>query len=130
MYLDFQNQKNKTMINKIDNPDKKISTFRFENFFNVYNDSNGYNFYNILKSINIISFDDKDIEDEYIVKNNDTWYYISYKYYNTMDLWWLVCEYNQIKNPTKIPEVGTKLKLLKSQYVYPVILELKNQLDR
>jgi hypothetical protein len=46
-----------------------------------------------------------------------------------MDLWWLVCEYNQIKDPTKMPEVGTTLKLLKSEYVSPVLKQLKLQVN-
>jgi hypothetical protein len=47
-----------------------------------------------------------------------------------MDLWWLVCEYNQIKDATKIPETGTILKLLKKELVWPIISELRKQIKR
>lgn len=117
------------MIQEITNP-LKISLYRFENFFKVYQDEEKGNlFYNILKNVSVFPANDDSIEDEYIVKPDDTWVYISYKQYNTIDLWWLVCEYNGIKNPTQFPKIGTKLKLLKSGYVYSVISEINRQLN-
>lgn len=108
---------------------KLTSLYRYENFFNVYTDNDDNYFYNLLRGINIFPAKDSSVEDEYITKFNDTWYLISYNYYKTMDLWWLVCEYNQIKDPTKLPEVGTKIKLLKSEYVWPVIQQLNLQIN-
>jgi hypothetical protein len=108
-----------------------LSLYQFENFFKVYQDSDTGNFfYNILKNVSVFPANDKSIEDEYIVKPDDTWVYISYKQYNTIDLWWLVMEYNRINNPTIFPEVGTTLKLLKSGYVYSVISELNRQFNQ
>jgi len=108
-----------------------MSSYRFENFFKVFTDNDyDWSFYNILKNISIFPADDPSVEDDYIIRPGDTWVYISYKYYNTMDLYWLVMEYNNIRNPTKFPEVGTKIKLLNASYVYPVLTELKKQIDR
>ena len=109
------------MNSPIQNP-LAISLYRFENFFKVYQDSDTGNlFYNLLKNVSVFPANDDSVEDTYTVKHEDTWAYISYKQYNTMDLWWLVCEYNGITNPTQFPEIGTTLKLLKSGYVYSVI---------
>jgi nucleoid-associated protein YgaU len=109
----------------------KLSLYRYENFFNIYEDSsNNFKYYNILRSINLIPSTGTDAEESYTVKYNDTWLLISYKYYNTMDLWWLVCAYNQIKNPTKMPEPGTLIKLLKPSFVGMVIEELLKQISR
>jgi hypothetical protein len=47
-----------------------------------------------------------------------------------MDLWWLICTYNQIQNPVTRPEPGTKLKILKSEYVSVVLSELNKQINR
>jgi nucleoid-associated protein YgaU len=117
------------MNDPIENP-SKLSLYRFENFFKVYQDSDSGNlYYNLLKNISIFPADDESVEDTYTVKHGDTWVYISHKQYNTMDLWWLVIEYNDIKNPTQFPEVGTTLKLLKSGYVYSVISELNRQFN-
>jgi hypothetical protein len=106
-----------------------LSLYRYENFFNIYQDKDQTKFYNLLRSINIFPAQDSSVEDIYYVEPNDTWINISYKYYNTVYLWWLVCEYNRITNPLEMPELGTKLKLLKSQYVWPIITELNKQIN-
>jgi nucleoid-associated protein YgaU len=119
------------MSEKLINPLKTLSLYRFENFFNVFYDEDAkINFYNLLKNITIYPAEDNTVDLEYIFKENDTWPYISYKFYNTPDLWWLICEYNRIYNPLEQPENGTKLKILKSDYVYKVLEELKLQLNR
>jgi len=107
----------------------QLSLYRYENFFNVYTDTDKKRFYNLLRSINIFPANDSSIEDIYSVKTNDTWVYISYKYYGTIYLWWLVCEYNRISNPTKQPEAGTTIKLLKSNYVWAIISNLNKQIN-
>ena len=106
----------------------KLSIYRYENFFNIYEESNKTKFYNLLKSINIIPANDSSAESEYYTKPNDTWVYISYQFYKTTDLWWLICEYNQIKDPTKMPNVGTKIKILNKELVWPIISELISQI--
>jgi nucleoid-associated protein YgaU len=117
------------MNGPIKNPNKLAYT-RYENFFNLYQDDDGFLFYNLLKNINIIPANETSVEEEYVVKPKDTWIFISYKYYNNMNLWWLVCEYNQIKDPTKMPEPGTKLKLLKNEYLSIILDELNRQVKR
>jgi len=107
-----------------------ISMYRYENFFNIYNDNNDFKFYNLLRAINLFPANNSDVEDSYYTTYNDTWHLISHKYYNTMDLWWLVCSYNQIQNPVKMPENGTELKILKAKYVSSIISELNSQINR
>ena len=108
---------------------KLNNVYRYENFLNVYKDKDDNYFYNLLRSINVFPADNSSVEDSYVTSYNDTWYLISHKYYNTMDLWWLVCEYNQIKDATAKPDVGITLKLLKPEYVWPVINQLKLQIN-
>ncbi len=107
-----------------------ISSYRYENFFNIYTDGNDFKFYNLLRSINLFPANNSEVEDVYNTTFNDTWHLISYKYYNTMDLWWLVCAYNEIQNPVKMPEPGTQIKLLKSNYVSNIISELNKQIKQ
>ena len=107
-----------------------LSLYRYENFFNIYTDNNLNKFYNILKSIEVFPSDNTDAEVIYYTTYIDTWHLISYKVYNTMDLWWLICTYNQIQNPVTRPEPGTKLKILKSEYVSVVLSELNKQINR
>ena len=107
-----------------------ISGYRYENFFNIYTDDNGFKFYNLLCVVNLFPASNSNAEDDYVVRYHDTWALISYQYYNTMDLWWLVCAYNQIQNPVKRPAPGTVLKLLKSDLVSTVITNLNKQLSQ
>jgi nucleoid-associated protein YgaU len=115
--------------NEISDLTTLTSFYRYENFLNVYKDNDNNYFYNLLASINVFPAQDSSVEESYITTFNDTWYLISYKYYGTMDLWWLVCEYNQIKDATQRPQVGTTLKLLKSEYVYLIVQQLNLQIN-
>lgn len=116
----------KTQNNFLDLP--KLSVYRYENFFNIYTDENSQlKFYNFLRGINIIPSNNSDIDEKYIIQSNDNWALISHKKYGTIELWWLVCEYNQIQNPILFPESGTIIKILKPQYVSIIISELKRQ---
>jgi len=108
-----------------------LSLYRYENFFNVYQDNvNNEWFYNILKSVNVFPANNATVEDTYTIKPQDTWYGISYNYYNTAELWWLVCTYNQIMDASRMPETGSSIKLLKSSYVGYILQELNKQLNR
>jgi hypothetical protein len=106
-----------------------LSVYRYENFLNIYTDTDDNRFYNLLRSINILPANNSSAEDEYDVELNDTWILISYKYYGTIYLWWLVCEYNRIQDASKMPEAGTRIKLLKKDLVAPVLSNLIKQIN-
>jgi len=107
-----------------------LSVYRYENFFNIYNDEeSSMRFYNLLRNINIFPSENSQLEGEYSIDYNDTWVSISYKIYATMELWWLLCSYNQIINPIKMPEAGTKIKFLQPDYVYVILNEIKRQIN-
>jgi hypothetical protein len=113
----------KTDLSEISN-----SSFKFENFFNIYESSSGYRFFNLLKNISIFPSENSEIEDEYIADGVDTWYSISFKLYGTINLWWLVCLYNGTINPFNPIKSKTVLKVLKGEYVGIVLNEIKKQL--
>jgi hypothetical protein len=109
----------------------KLPYYRYENFFNIYKDSDSnFNYYNLIRSINLFPANDTSLEESYAIKFSDSWVSISYNYYNTIDLWWLICSYNQIKDPTKMPESGTIIKILKAHYVSTIMDELNKQISR
>jgi hypothetical protein len=107
-----------------------ISSYKFENFFNVQEDLRNNKFFNLIKSINVFQSNNDEVEESYYIKPSDTWISISFDFYNTLDLWWLICVYNQIHNPLELPLVGTKIKILKSRYVGIVLQELASQTER
>lgn len=104
----------------------ELDTFRYENLFNVYQNENQQYFYNLLAKVNF----PEEISDEYYTTftvNNDSIPYtlISYKVYNTISLWWLICAVNNITNPIDFPAPNTQLKILKTQYVRNVLQSIK-----
>jgi hypothetical protein len=104
------------------------SSFKFENFFNVYETDKGYRFFNLLKNISIFPSNNSEVEEEYIADGTDTWYSISHKIYGTLNLWWLVCLYNGTINPFTPLKSKTVLKVLKGEYVGLVLSEIKKQI--
>ncbi len=54
----------------------------------------------------------------YTCEEDDWWDNISWKYYNTERLWWLVCEMNDVVNPFEEIEFGLQVKVLKEEYLY------------
>lgn len=115
-------------MKKKDIPEINTSLFKFENYFNVYENESGIRFFNLLKNISIFPAENSEAEDEYITAYTDTWYSIAYKYYNNLNLWWIICLYNKEINPFKQLKFNTSIKLLKPQYVNLVISELQKQL--
>lgn len=103
-----------------------ISKYRYENIFKVYQDPNTYYYYNILKNINIP--DDIDAS-FYTIENvnfNMPLTLISYKFYQTIELWWLILIVNKFTNPFLS---GTKqIKVIKPEYVNDIINNIQQQL--
>lgn len=95
---------------------------RYERLFDLYQDTNNNYFYNILKTIN---FDQTNLTPEiytlYTVTPGDSYPLISYKQYKTISLWWLICAFNDIQNPTKLPEPGTQIKILGVELVNNIL---------
>jgi hypothetical protein len=82
-----------------------------ENMFSVKRDDDGTIYYDLTDDIHI---DPVNLEPtDYIVHEiteNENFYSISYDYYNTTNLWWVVPILNNIENPFKL-KVGEKIKL-------------------
>ena len=62
----------------------------------------------------------------YEAEENDWWDNISYKYYESSHLWWLVCEMNDIYNPFEQLEEGQLIKVLREDYLYNVFKNLQD----
>jgi hypothetical protein len=108
-----------------------VENVSYENFFklHIYNDE--FTFFNLLKKINILT-NTNDIDPVYFITYNIDveipWVVLSYKIYGTLNLWWLLCLVNNIQDATKNPELGTKIKAVKPQYVNSIIGQINTQL--
>ena len=101
----------------------QLDSFRYENIFKLYQTDAGQYFYNILSEISLPQDLDKNLFYTVVINQKTPWTVVSYGAYGTIELWWLIVLANGIKNPLILPESGT-LKILKGQYVRPVITQL------
>ena len=99
----------------------------FANLFSVvYLGNNSY--FNINKTINIKNVNDIDSSKyfTYEIVEGDTWTSISFKFYNTYKLWWLICKFNNIINPFTELTVGTFIKILKPNYADMILKNIRD----
>lgn len=105
----------------------RLKKENYENIFNVYSDENSRYFYNLLQTIVLPENLPGGYYEEYNVGYGDTWPLISYKKYETPNLWWVITSSNNVQNPTELPKPGTTLKILKSRAVSLILNELITQ---
>lgn len=103
----------------------KLNSENLENIFNVYQDKNGAYFYNLLQTIEFPKNLPPNLFTVYTTKYGDTWPFISYKVYNTPNLWWLILIANNIQNATFIPKPGTAIAIPITDVAREVISQLK-----
>lgn len=105
---------------------------RYENIFNMYKfdtDSNDtYVFYNILSKISLPANLDDNIFEYYIVDSEMALTTLSYKFYKTQHLWWLILLINNLKNPVKLISAGSTIKILKSDYLGIIYSAIKQKI--
>lgn len=99
-----------------------------ENIFQVYTDENDRYFYNLLQTIRIPTDLPKGYYTFYNIKYGDTWPTVSYKFYQTPNLWWVIVAANNILNPVTQPEPGTTIKIIKTEIVRSMLIEIYNQI--
>lgn len=80
--------------------DSKLDLYNFANIFDVVQKGEK-SYFNICKTIRIQNLNKMlpEYYTTYEVTPKDTWANISYKFYNTYKLWWIICKFNDIKNP-------------------------------
>lgn len=111
-------------ITDIPTKSNQITSENYENIFNIYTDENNFYYYNLLKKVDFPTELDPDVFDYYQTLPDETYPNIAYKVYKNVKLWWIVCAANQIDNPTKQPEAGTILKIIRIDTVKSVLARL------
>lgn len=97
--------------------------------FTILDDvSNNTYYLNIFRSyiINMSSLNNNSFYELYEVDNNDWLDNISYKFYNTSQLWWVIAIVNNITNPFEEIYPGKVLRILKNSYIYNILKEVRN----
>lgn len=104
-----------------------LDRYSYANLFDVINKGEK-SYFNLCKNINFKNLDylSTELFTIYEVKENDTWTGISYKIYNTIDLWWLICKFNEVKNPFDELTVGRILRIPSDELVEIIINAIQN----
>lgn len=107
-----------------------LEIYRYENIFKVYQigGDNVY-FYNIIKNIQVPDDINNQVFDIITLPAQTPLTTLSYSLYGTTYLWWLVCIINGIQNPFDPINAGKQIKVLKKQYLKPVLDAIKQQLQ-
>lgn len=112
---------------KTDDPLFKVNANDFANFFKCYQNTDGSWKMNINRTLVIMNKDylRPAIYTYYEVKYGDSWTLISYNYYGTIELWWVICKFNGITDPTISPVEGEKLIIPNKSIVDSIVKQLK-----
>jgi hypothetical protein len=107
-----------------------LEIYRYENIFKVFQtDDKNFYFYNIIKNIKMPDNINDSVFDLMTLQSNIPLTTLSYQIYGTTYLWWLICIMNNIQNPFDINNSGKVIKVLKKQYLKPVLNAIKQQLQ-
>tara|TARA_Y100000310_G_scaffold4784_1_gene5687 strand:- start:176 stop:550 length:375 start_codon:yes stop_codon:yes gene_type:complete len=101
-----------------------LEDVRYENIFKIAK-SDKFFFYNIIKKISIPDDIQSDIFYEIRINSRKPWTTLSDEIYGTQELWWLICLVNKIYNPINNPETGKIYKIIKPDFVNPILVEIK-----
>ena len=105
----------------------RLESDKYENIFNIYTDKDNRYFYNLLQTIVFPQNLPNGYFDSYDIVYGDTWPYISYKVYNTINAWWVILLANNIQNPLTTLAPGTQIKIPKLEVVKRIVAQMLTQ---
>ncbi len=111
-----------------ENPLFKPNYYDLANMFNVYKDKDGFNIFSINRTLFLNTKDKPSprLYEIYTVKYGDSWTLISYNFYQTIELWWIICKFNQIKDPLQSPIEGEKIMIPTKEIVDTIVKMIRN----
>ena len=106
---------------------RKLINTSFLRLFNILQDHDGTKFLNIFRTFALNDDITEDIiyYDSFETETGNWWEDISYKYYGTPHLWWVICLMNNITNPFEELNPGSSLKILKDRYLYALLKDIE-----
>lgn len=113
---------------------ESIPSVSYENIFRMYATENtvdnNFLYYNILNSVYFPANLPSSIFYTIEINKRLPWTAISYNEYRTTDLWWIIALANNIYNPIHYPAPGTKLKVIKPEYIKLIFDEITRQIKQ
>lgn len=109
---------------------EQLDITRYENVFKLYElGDKKHLWYNIVKNIGIPTNLQESVYREIVLNETTPLTVVSFQQYNTTNLWWLICLMNGIQNPYDTSYRNKKIKVLRKEYVKPVLDYIKQQLQ-
>lgn len=104
----------------------KTNQYYFSNFFNIYKEDSGEKFYNINRTLFFKGLEDisPSFYNEYTSQISDTWPGISFNFFGTIELDWLIMKINNITNPILDIEEGVKLKIPTKEFIQSILNQI------
>lgn len=104
-----------------------ISKYNFSNLFTVVNKGEN-SYFNMSTTINFSNLQliPNNYFTYYKIIEGDTWTNIAYKFYHNIKLWWLICKFNNIKNPFTQLIINKVIKIPNQQLVNQIINLINN----
>lgn len=106
---------------------KKLDRFDFANLFYVV-EKNENSYFNINKTIEFVNLENtsSNFYTIYEVSATDSWASISFVFYKTYKLWWIICKFNNIKNPFTELTPGKLIKIPNKDLVDSILTTIGN----
>lgn len=103
------------------------SSLDLANLFNIYSSIDGNLYFNINRTVVVKGGDNPlaGVYNQYMVNEGDQWTTISFKFYNTIELWWVICKFNSIHDPTIDPIPGEIIKIPTENVLMTIVNGIK-----
>lgn len=104
-----------------------LTSFDLESYLQKYTNRDGLQLYNLIENVTVdVNTINQGLFDYHFVSPVDAWTTISYKYYNTIALWWLLVKCNKdiIDTPLDMPATGSKIRIPKPLLVQQILSAL------
>ena len=107
--------------------DQKLPTSSRLNLYDIIQDIDMVYAINIFKTIDITDYvkNNNDFFLTHIAEEDEWWDNISYKYYQTPALWYIICIMNNILNPYEEIEKGQLIKVIRQVYLYNIFKDIR-----
>lgn len=117
------------MARKVEDFDRDLPVSSMLRLYNVLQDEGNRDYFlNIFKSLSIDPniYNNESYFHYYTVEEDDWFDNISYKFYKTPNLWWVVATFNNITNPFEGLVAGQIIRVLNFNNVYTIFDEISN----
>ena len=107
------------------NQTKYLDKYDFARLFDVV--QRGKNsYFNLCKTIRFQNIDTMlpKYYSDYEVREKDTWTNLSFKFFNTYKLWWLLCKFNNVEDPFAELKAGRIIKIPTIEVMREIIQNL------